>query len=143
VADQLGQLLTGESRARPPSVQAAVSAAAELQRAGFAPPPWGLLAAPRPQPPRTPHAATRCVDGNVPPGPRSTKKILQRFLPPCPTPSAHFSCRKRARTPPPLSPPSPLAPNSISTTPTIAPYSSDGSACRWGLPPLAVAAAAP
>lgn len=69
--------------------------------------------------------------------------LSERFLPPSPTPSAHFSCRKRARTPPPLSPPSPLAPNSISTTPTIAPYSSDGSACRWGLPPLAVAAAAP
>jgi hypothetical protein len=54
VADQLGQLLTGESRARPPSVQAAVSAAAELQRAGFAPPPWGLLitgSLPPPTPP--------------------------------------------------------------------------------------------
>ena len=47
--------------------------------------------------------------------------LSERFLPPSPTPSAHFSCRKRARTPPPLSPPSPLAPNSISTTPTIAP----------------------
>ena len=55
VADQLGQLLTGESRARPPSVQAAVSAAAELQRAGFAPPPWGLLITGSPPPPTPPN----------------------------------------------------------------------------------------
>lgn len=55
VADQLGQLLTGESRARPPSVQAAVSAAAELQRAGFTPPPWGLLITGSPPPPTPPN----------------------------------------------------------------------------------------
>ena len=59
VADQLGQLLTGESRARPPSVQAAVSAAAELQRAGFTPPPWGLLITGSPPAPNPPEPLTR------------------------------------------------------------------------------------
>ena len=55
VADHLGQLLTGESRAQPPSVQAAVAAGATLRRAGFAPPPWGLLITGSPPPPTPSH----------------------------------------------------------------------------------------